>query len=214
MAKNTYAVLIADVVESGARPDLRALLGRSLAAASREHLAQRAIRLPYAVTAGDEFQTIAWEAAKVPALILDLRCRLYPLRLRIGIGIGSIAGRIRPPVNRLGGEAFRRARQAIEGLQDNPEFKFEGLTAFRSPDRALDATVNLIYALHDTLVLRIKNKQWETIRAFRATRRMDRTARKLRVDTSTVSRNLKRGYFWQMEQTAAGVEMLIRQAKM
>jgi hypothetical protein len=34
-------------------------------------------------------------------------------------------------------------------------------------------------------------------------------ARELRLDASTVSRNLKRGYFWQVEQTLEGMRILI-----
>jgi len=73
MADGIYAVLIADIIASTARRDVRALLGKKLAAASEKHLRQKLIRLPYSVTAGDEFQTITAELPAVPALILDLR---------------------------------------------------------------------------------------------------------------------------------------------
>ena len=87
MADGIYAVLIADIIASTARRDVRPLLGKKLAAASEKHLRQKLIRLPYSVTAGDEFQTITAELPAVPALILDLRSTLQPLSLRIGVGI-------------------------------------------------------------------------------------------------------------------------------
>jgi IS30 family transposase len=74
----------------------------------------------------------------------------------------------------------------------------------------LDSTANLIYGLHDTLLMRVTDKQWETIKTFRAKRRLDTAAQALGVDDSTVSRNLQRGHFWQMEQTVAGMQTLIR----
>jgi DNA-binding MarR family transcriptional regulator len=84
------------------------------------------------------------------------------------------------------------------------------LTAFRSGNRAFNSTANLIYGLHDTLALRITKKQWETIAAFRRSRRLEDAARALDVDVSTVWRNLRRAHYWQMEETVAGMKTLIR----
>src|SRR5437879_7111051 len=94
MADGIYAVLIADIVASSTRRDVRALLGKKLAAASEKHLRQKLIRLPYTVTAGDEFQTITAELPALPALILDLRSALRPLYLRVGVGIVGVSVRI------------------------------------------------------------------------------------------------------------------------
>jgi hypothetical protein len=201
MADGIYAVLIADIMASSARRGVRALLRKKLAAASEKHLRQKLIRLPYTVTAGDEFQTITGELATVPAFILDLRSALQPLSLRVGVGIGSISDRIQPPVNQLTGEAFQLARRAIESVKEGSLFKFDVLTAFASGNEDFDDTINLIYGLHDTLVLRITSKQWEAIGAFLSREALEPTARRLRVDISTVSRNLKRGYYWQLAET-------------
>jgi SatD family (SatD) len=211
MATNQYAVLIADVVGSRARRNLRALLGQRLELASRAHLRTKFIRLPYAITAGDEFQTIVQSYARLPELIFDLRARLWPLRLRMGIGMGSVPGRLQAPVNRMGGEAFQRARAALEGIKKNAGNKFSVLTAFETKDAVFDSTANLVYALQDTLVRKITQKQWETILVFRKKRRLQAAAQALRLDASTVSRNLKRGYFWQVEQTLAGMRILIEE---
>lgn len=210
MSNTHAAVLIADVVHSSSLRELRSLLGQRLAAVSRLHLKRKWIRLPYSVTAGDEFQTISISQAGIPELILDLRIRLLPLKLRIGIGFGPVPARVEPPVNRLGGPAFVYARAALESVKRKAGHKFSVLTSFRSLNATFDSTANLIYGLHDTLLLRITDKQWETIRAFRAKRRLDAAARALGVDDSTVSRNLQRGHFWQMEQTVAGMQALIR----
>src|ERR1700730_1410570 len=98
MPPTPCAALIADVMDSRAHADLRGLLGKKLAALSSRHLRQKLIELPYSVTAGDEFQTVTRELQAIPALIQDLRSALRPLSLRIGVGIGSVAGRIQPPV--------------------------------------------------------------------------------------------------------------------
>ncbi len=209
MASRIYAVLIADVLESSSRPGMRALLGKKLDAVSKRHLQRKLVNLPYSVTAGDEFQTVTGNLPSIPAVILDLRAMLRPLSLRIGIGIGRVSDRIQPPVNRLSGEAFQFARGAIENIKTNSLFKFEVLTAFASRNESFNSTINLIYGLHDTLVLKITEKQWETIEEFLDTPTLEQTAKRLKLDASTVSRNLKRGYYWQLSETVKVAGSLI-----
>ena len=202
MADEIYAVLIADVMASSARKNVRAQLAKKLAAASEKHLRQKLIRFPYTVTAGDEFQTITPQLSSVPALLLHLRAALQPLPLRIGVGIGEVADRLQPPVNRLTGPAFQFARGAIDNVKASGLFKFETLTAFASDNEQFDQTINLLYGLHDTLVSQITARQWETIHQFLDQPTLEQTAQRLKLDISTVSRNLKRGYYWQLAETA------------
>lgn len=210
-AKNRiYGVLIADVVESRSHSHLRSSLNEKLRIASVAQLDDKLIRVPYAVTAGDEFQTIAPRVDSIAKLILDLRRRLQPLQLRIGIGIGTIQGTIRVPVNRMAGQAFESARAAINEIKETR--KYPTLTAFRSQNPEFDLVANLVYGLHDTLLLQITSKQWETIATYLIKDRVDYTAKALSIDISTASRNLKRGYFWQIEHTAVVMETVLRQA--
>jgi hypothetical protein len=176
MSQEQAAVLIADVVQSSSLHELRSLLGQRLAAVSKVHLKRKWIRLPYSVTAGDEFQTISLSQVSIPELILDLRIRLLPLKLRIGLGFGPVPARVEPPVNRLGGPAFVFARAALESIKRKSGHKFGVLTSFRSKNAVLDSTANLIYGLHDTLLMRVTDKQWETIKVFRDKRRLDAAA--------------------------------------
>jgi hypothetical protein len=213
MKTRSRAVIIADVVESSGRRNIRAALARGLELATKEHQRARWIDLPYAITAGDEFQALLAKSAKIPELIFDLRVKFWPLQLRIGIGVGSLAERIQKPVNRMGGEAFQRARRAIEAIQERP-LKYEVLTAFRTGNETFDATVNLIYALQDTLLLEGSRKQWNTMRAFQVAGGVRGAARRMRLDESTVSRNLKRGYFWQMQDAIVGLQKLIEANKL
>ena len=155
MPSAIYGVVIADVLASSARKDVRALLGKKLTAASGKHLREKRIRLPYSVTAGDEFQTLTEQLPSLPALLLDLRAGLQPLSLRVGIGIGEVSDRIQPPVNHLTGEAFQLARVALENVKSRGLYKFEVLTAFASHNEPFNQTINLVYGLHDTLVSRI-----------------------------------------------------------
>ncbi|MGH9709432.1 MAG: SatD family protein [Candidatus Acidiferrales bacterium] len=209
MSRKLYGVLIADVISSGSRSRLPALLHERLRHATHAHRARKLTLLPYAVTAGDEFQTITARLETIPWLLLDLRRRLQPLSLRIGIGIGGVAGRITAPVNELDGVAFRMARQALESLKKSGGRRRPALTAFRTCNAEFDPVANLIYELQDTLVDRMTQTQWKTIAARAEHRRIEDTARAMGLNISTVSRNLKRGYYGQLIAVASGVGKLI-----
>jgi hypothetical protein len=156
---------------------------------------------------------VAVRLAIVPELIFDLRRRLQPLSLRVGLGIGKINGRLLPPVNKLGGEAFQFARRAIEDVKQGASHKYPVLTAFRSGNEAFNRVANLIYGLHDTLLGEMSARQWKTINAFLThQKRAPQAARALSVGVSTVSRTLRRGHFWQIVETIEGMSEIIERS--
>jgi len=196
MTEKLWAVIVADVVGSSRTRNLRAVLHARLRLITSAHLREERIRLPYAVTAGDEFQTVASDLRQIPALLFDLRRRMRPLQLRIGIGIGRIPGQLRAPVNLLGGQAFEFARTAI-GETKEGRLHSGKVTRFHSQNEEFDLVANLIYNLHDALVGRLSEKQWRTVDAYLAKGRVDLAAKTLRINASTASRNLSRSHLWQ-----------------
>lgn len=70
----------------------------------------------------------------------------------------------------------------------------------------------MIYGLQDTLVFGITRKQWQAIQAFRHSQTLEKTARQLKLDDSTISRNLKRGCYWQLAETVKVAEAAISAA--
>lgn len=204
----SWAVVVADVVGSTRTQDVRSVLGPKLRIATTAHLEEKRIRLPYAVTAGDEFQTVASELSQIPGLLFDLRRRMRPLSLRVGVGIGTISGPLRPPVNQLTGQAFEFARAAIDKAKEARAHSGKS-TSFQSPNEQFDLVADLIYSLHDALVGSRSEKQWEAIDAFIAKGRVDLAARSLKLNSSTVSRNLGRSHFWQSLETIEIMKKLI-----
>jgi hypothetical protein len=174
-------------------------------------LQKKLIRVPYAVTAGDEFQTVVTSIEMVPELIFDLRRRMRPLDLRIGVGIGTIQGRVRAPVNRLVGGAFSNARAAMAEVK-KAGHAYPRLTAFRSPKESFDRITNLVYGLNDTLVMDITEEQWRALNAYVDSSGVESAARKLRVNISTLSRNLRRSHFRQLVETAETMEAFFGEA--
>ena len=208
MVEKLWGVIVSDVVSSGRTPHLRSVLGAKLRRVAAAHLREKRIRLPYAVTAGDEFQTVASDLGQIPGLIFDLRRRMRPLQLRIGIGVGRISGHLRPPVNQLGGQAFEFARTAI-GETKEGRLHSGKITRFRSENEEFDLLANLIYNLHDALVGHLSEKQWRTVDAYLAKGRVDLAARSLGINASTASRNLSRSHLWQTLEMLDSMKKII-----
>jgi hypothetical protein len=177
---------------------------------SRHHLEQKLILSPYAVTVWDEFQVILSKPEYIPRVILDLRRLFYPLQLWIAVGMGSASGTHSEPVNiHAGGEAFERARQAADLLKTGST-KYRVLTCFESGDGRFDTIANTVYHLQDSLLEGTTEKQWATINMQLKTGRQDLTARRLKLNISTVSRNLKRGYYWHLVETVDAMERILK----
>ena len=208
MPEKLWGVIVSDVVGSSRTRDLRSVLGARLRLVTAAHLKEERIRLPYAVTAGDEFQTVASDLRQIPGLLFDLRRRLRPLQLRIGIGIGRISGPLRAPVNQLGGQAFEFARTAIGETKEGRQHSGK-VTRFHSGNKEFDLLANLIYNLHDALVDHLSEKQWRTVDAYLAKGRVDLAAKALRINASTASRNLSRSHLWQTLEMMDSMQKII-----
>jgi len=107
-----------------------------------------------------------------------------------------------------GGEAFERAREAMNHLKSKRS-KAGALTSFVTGNETFDLIANTVYHLHDTLLESISIKQWQTIKIHMETNRQDLTAKKLGLNESTVSRNLRRGFWWQIHETRQAMERVI-----
>jgi hypothetical protein len=204
-----YAVVTADVVDSGKITFFPSARDRKTLAASVLHTEQELIFSPYTLTAWDQFQAVLSRPGHAPRVLLDLRRIFYPLELRIAVGIGGASGVYGNPVNiHEDGEAFERARRAQDWLK-NGSSKFRVLTRFETGNRILDSMANTIYGLQDALLEGTTARQWATIGLQFETGSQEQTARELNVAVSTVSRNLRRGHYWELIETARAMESIL-----
>jgi len=204
-----YAVITCDIVGSRQIEEFRRKRDQTLGRISKLHVEKKWILSEYAITAWDEFEGILSRPAHVPAAIVDLRRHFHPLELWIGIGMGEVTEPHRKPVNVFaGGEAFERAREAMNRLKSKRS-KTGVLTSFITGNEMFDLIGNTVYQLHDSLFESISTKQWETINVLMETSAQDRAARKLRLNKSTVSRNLRRAFWWQIQETQRAMERIM-----
>jgi len=178
----TYAVITCDIVGSRHIEEFRRKRDQRLHHISKLHVDKKWILSEYAITAWDEFEGILSRPTNIPAVILDLRRHFHPFELWMGIGIGQVSEPYRKPVNvYAGGEAFERAREAMNRLKGK-RGKAGTLTSFATGNETFDLISNTVYHLHDTLLQSVSTKQWQTINVHMELNRQDLTARKLRLN--------------------------------
>jgi len=203
-----YAVITADIVKSRTIEDFRSKRDRALESLSKSHLDQGFILSEYTITAWDEFEAIAARLVDVPAILLDLRRRFFPIRLQIAVGIGELSD-IGEPVNAFaGGIAFERARDALIRLKAE-QTTMARSSLFVSDNEEFDSIANTVYHLHDTLLRGITLKQWMTIDIQLNAQSQEPATKLLGIGKSAVSRRLKRGFYWQIVETRKAMTKLI-----
>lgn len=204
----SYAVITADVVGSRQIPRFREKRDEALQAASKAHLRQGLILSPYTITVWDEFQTIVAAPEQFPGVALDLRGQLYPMQLRIAVGIGQVSEAEKIPLNQFaGGEAFERARSAMERLK---AAKGNSMTAVESGDLLVDLATYAVYLLQDTLTAGLSRAQWNAIIQVARLGSQEKAAKQLDVNISTVSRALQRAHYREMEESSKALAGLLR----
>ncbi len=205
-----YSVIIADVIDSREIGSFSTQRDARLDALSALHGKNGLILSPYTVTAWDEFQVILSRPEHTPRVIFDLRRLFVPFGLWIAVGMGAATDADRQPINKYaGGEAFERARASADRLK-SPSPKYRILTSFETGNADFDTIANTVYHLQDSLVEGETEKQWATINMQEETRSMEQTAQRLGIDISTVSRNLKRGYYWHLVDTIDAMERIVK----
>jgi hypothetical protein len=210
MPSSNYSVITADVVDSRLVDGFREQRDAKLAAITRLHTESELILTPYTITAWDEFQVVLTKPEFTPRAILDLRRIFFPMELWVAVGIGYASGVEMGRVNEnAGGEAFERARTAADRLKTVSP-KSRALTSFESGNEIFDVIANTMYELHDALLEGRTEKQWEAINMQMEAGRQDLAADRLDRDASTISRNLKRAYHWQLLDTVNAMEKIMR----
>jgi hypothetical protein len=200
------------VIRSRDQPGFKELRDATLDRLSSAHLARGWIPVPYAVTAWDEFQGLILEVGLAPRVMWSVLEEFQPLRLRIGLGVGTadFDRTSDAPLNQVAtGEAFHRARRALDLVKKGSDSRFNAALQAITGDRSIDLYLNTVLHLLDALVARTTPSQWQAIVEYGRLGTQERVAQKLDKAESTISRALKRAYYWQMaEAIDALVELL------
>ena len=206
--------LIAEVVDSRRIDGFRHRRDRLLSELSGRHRARHWIGFDYAVASGDEFQGLIDDPSALPRVIWDLWCAFRPWSLRIAAGVGP-AERVEgaeaswPPNQSVAGEAFHRAREALDAL-DSPR---HGMSRVRlrvgAADDARAMACNAVLRLADALVQDMTERQGEVIGRYEQSGKQTEVAAALGVAESTVSRSLASARYWELKASLSELGELL-----
>lgn len=143
---------------------------------------------PFEAVAHNQLMTATLNFERVPSILLDLRWRVWPAVLRIGVGIGEISAPVTRPPASLEGRGVELARRALGELitesattrrlslsdlqrvsgtdlsapEPKPSARAAGsvaLTRFCTVSSDFDEIVNALYRPLDTLVLAMSTNE-------------------------------------------------------
>ncbi|NMA12838.1 MAG: hypothetical protein GX933_06635 [Chloroflexi bacterium] len=116
-----YAVIIMDIIDSRSMPDrddVQQQLKEILSMINRNFSEE--IAADFRISLGDEFQGMLSRFNSLMEIVDTIRFKMAPVRLRTGIGIGSISTAInRKNITQIDGPAFYLARESINIIRTN-----------------------------------------------------------------------------------------------
>lgn len=168
MAQGWWKVLIADLKSSRKlapqdRVQADQAMEKAISRVMKAH--GEHFRLAPEVLRGDELQAVLRPAAPILTILASLRAHFMigaenVEGLRAGIGLGSLL-RVSPKGPFASeGEAFHRAREALESVKQRGSSR---MTAWQSGNTAYDESADVMLGLLDAIGARWTRPQWEAI---------------------------------------------------
>lgn len=203
MARQSYWAVIADVVHS------RAIVERdrfqkkleSVVTSANEEFAKGLVSR-WIVTAGDEFQALYEDPSSLPEIVEYLLGEVSPVRIRMGIGHGTLATELKPYAIGMDGPCFHAARFALNLAKRQGK-----VVVVAEGENCLDL-ISDIWDLAAKVVSNRTPAQRQAIAAYRKLGNQYRVAEELGVTQGTISTHLSRGFFFETENVFAHIRRL------
>ncbi len=213
---NLFVAIIADIKDSRyleERKEVQEKLREVLDSLNRKY--ENDIAAKFLITLGDEFQGLLRGGENVLNIIEEIKMSLYPVRIRFGIGIGSISTDINEEMA-LGadGPAYYCAREAVEVLKDREKKKKAVLADIclrtAENDRGKEVLVNtvfeLMYVVENGWTKRQREIIWDMLLHQDGQKN---TASRLRVSQPTVQKALASGNYYTYENALKNVAEIL-----
>lgn len=159
------------------------------------------IRADFLITLGDEFQGLLTQPLHLFPIIDKIRFSMYPVRIRIGIGIGDINTQInRSQAIGADGPAYYHARKMIEEIRKDEISQQKKLQDIKVASQQKDEYLELInsnLSLCSCLENSWTQKQFETIALILYKNITQKeVAKKLGISASSIQRRLNSAYYF------------------
>lgn len=210
---NPYVAIIGDIKDSRKiekRDDVQEKLMEVLCGINEKYL--KDIASKFTITLGDEFQGLLYRGVNTMAIILEIERKMYPTKIRFGIGIGEITTNIDHQLA-IGadGPGYYRAREAIQYLKKNEKRKQASKSDIRievdGEEQASVELINTILSLMTVIKYSWSDRQRQTIWDLLEHRdRQSNAAQRLGINQSTVQKNLANGNYYTYKEAMHMVE--------
>lgn len=154
----------------------------------------------FTITLGDEFQGLLHNGKNIMMIITEIERRMFPLKIRFGIGIGAITTSINREMS-IGadGPAYYKARQAIDFLKES-----EKKNKTDAPDVRLEVEnyetsimINTIFTLLTVIKEAWSDRQREIIWTMLGYQdNQAAVAKRLNISQPAVQKTLSRGSYY------------------
>ena len=200
--KQNYIAIIGDIIQSkqeSKRANIQLKLEKTLKKINLEF--STSISANFMITLGDEFQGLLHDATPTMRILEILELALFPVRLRIGIGVGPITTSTIDRYVPLGsdGPAYYYAREMIDYLKSLQRKKKEAQSScfIRSQHSDLDLLMNSLFSQLHFQKENWTTRQYEIVFAYRTLQNQTAVAKELKITQSTVQKGLAAaGYYY------------------
>ncbi|NLO08706.1 MAG: hypothetical protein GX129_02400 [Clostridiales bacterium] len=200
---NTYIAIIGDIKASkklSDRSEVQKKLNNVLSDINDKY--KNDIYSKFTITLGDEFQGLLCNGKSIMSILSEIERRVYPIKIRIGVGIGGITTDINRDIS-IGadGPAYYNARKAINYLkederkkQTNPaDIRFEILDGYDELTMLLNTTLTLMTVIKEAWTERQREIIWDMLEHQD---NQIEVAKRIGITQPTVQKSLSKGKYY------------------
>lgn len=197
MSDNNYIVITGDVIASKKHNNFIELFTDSI----KEIKYPDSLIHPFKIAKGDEMQAIFNSDLNISVFLRKLRNYIRPLKIRIGIGMGSIEDDNNIISWKSSGSAFEYSRDALEMIDQDRKFK----TMFKS-DLKIDELTNTIFLLLDSIEFSWSVTEWDAVH-INESKKLNNS---IKEQDSSIEKFLKTAHFEEICYAERKLDLLIK----
>lgn len=177
------------------------------------------ISVKFMMTVGDEFQGLICRGANIMKMILELKNKMHPARLRFGIGIGEITTNIPSETSIIiNGPGYDKAREALEHLRNaagkNQSHIADVYVEATGENQARTELVNTVFSLLTTLEYDWSDRQREIVYDMISHKdKQSNVAKRLGITQSTVQKSLTSAHYYTYENASKTLDVVFSEIK-
>ncbi|AJA49128.1 hypothetical protein CPAST_c30620 [Clostridium pasteurianum DSM 525 = ATCC 6013] len=173
----------------------------------------------FMITLGDEFQGLLYSGANVMNIISEIERKMYPVKIRFGVGVGDITTHINKEMP-LGadGPGYYKARAAIEYLKQNEKRKQTNPADIRievdgdnqSTTLMINTILSLISAIKEDWSDRQREIIWDILEHKDS---QTNVAKRLNIKQPSVQKSLANGKYYAYKEAVEAIEKALEEIR-